>query len=479
MAKLKRLEGSALSRGWWFVVPLRVEGMFVLGLTIAIPRRSTVEAAFFGPFDHLPTLDDAAQVDRGDAIELRKGETHVRFHGGLVVDGSFPILGPVEGLDVESWFQPPEVLPVAFGRWIDLFLTLRLVPGWVPPMTDPVQLSSWFCVEDGKTWLAATVDGSVEFLYPVFAEVEQSPVPVSRELCQVGLGAVELAARVVTIGRWGYGRMGELPELTHGVGRHFRRAGTWASHVPEAQQRDRALMARLAVDAERVLDRLLEHGAWVAELRSGDAAVWDPFAARVAALRVWLRAEWVLPKTWAQTLAEVMGSLDKDLADDVGDDEVAGGERFVPRPVPSGVDASKRLAEMSWYQFDDVADWAAGALQAGGFDAVRAALDAALVDGSGGALSIGVGLAAADIVARFASGDEADTTQGPVERRVRDWVSSNRDVAIDVSDIERARHVLDLARHGEMAVEIDELDDESRSSWASLLDSISRRLDSA
>lgn len=94
MAKLK---GSALSPGRWFVVPLRVKGMFVLGLTIAIPRRSTVEAAFFGPFDHVPSLDDAAEVSPGDAIDLRKGEINVRFHGGRVIDGSFPIPGPLHG----------------------------------------------------------------------------------------------------------------------------------------------------------------------------------------------------------------------------------------------------------------------------------------------------------------------------------------------------------------------------------------------
>ena len=478
--EMVKVKSSEYPVGAWFVVQLLDDEHFVLGLIIARPKRNVVEAAYFGPYDRRPTLNDAEILTPNDVFQLSDGITSYQFRHNNLRTGKFAVLGVSEQVDTSDWFEPrgDGSLVTFYGHEGDL--TRAMVAGWTG-VTDPNRLSSWFFGEPGQEWLTSLSEGDgVEFLDEIFAELGGSGSVDVRE-SKVGFGAVELAARLVVIGRWKYGRMVELSELEHGVGYpEGRLAGQWASRVPEVQQRDRESMARLARKALQTIDVLLERSVWVEELRVGDAVVWAAFEKRVGVLREWLTAEWVLPKTWEQTLGGIMGSFEEDLvADD--DSDFNESDRFVPRPVDAGVDATARLAAMSWFDLDEVSDWSATELQSGGLDAVRVALDAALVDGSGDRLSGAVGLAAADVVARLVS--QNDSGHGPqligglVEQRVFDWVEANLMVDVDGELVVQAKAVVGLMLRGEMAEEIDDFDDESRAAWAALLGSITTRLD--
>lgn len=473
------LKPSEFPVGSWFVVPLPVGEHFALGVIVDKPNRKQIEVACFGPYDHTPTTADAARLAAADAMEWVPGITSFQIFARPVINGTFPLL-PTDGApSTAGWFEPTRHETYS-GAGIAHDLSKRMTPDlWV--VTDPVALSSWFCHAPATEWLETiSDDGNLGVLTTTFEACEgQSPVPVDASV--VALMAIELAARTYTVGHWDQQRIDELPAIDHGVyNEPAFYASRWPAQVDERERRDRRLMKELAAAAERTLDLLLERSAWVAELRDGAPAGWAAFAARVDALRTWLRSEWLQPRALADVLDGMMGALDAELGDELDEP----GPRAAARPVAPDADSAARRTEMSWYRRDDVADWTAGQLQADGDHAVRAALDIAIDGGDGDSLTLGIALAAADIVARRAGDDDAtpstpdetDVAVHPAERRALAFVAAGRGDPVDRSDIERARRVIRLARQGELADEIEQFEDESRAAWAALLDELERRL---
>jgi hypothetical protein len=100
------MTGSAYSEGDWFAVPLRGGG-FAAGLIARMmPHREGVLLGyFFGPRrDKFPTLDELRDLSAPDAILVE------RFGDLGIVDGTWPLVGHVDGWDRSAWPTP------AFGR---------------------------------------------------------------------------------------------------------------------------------------------------------------------------------------------------------------------------------------------------------------------------------------------------------------------------------------------------------------------------
>jgi hypothetical protein len=461
--------------GTWFELPLDDGVHFALGLLVGRPIPKVTEFAFFGPWNRPVTIDDVVGLRPGDEVRLVGLPTHACTEK-LVTARGWVDLGVHPAVNTQDWYELGDrLIPNAF---VQRDLTLALVEGWKPAHpTRPEQASSWWYWPAGKEWFEGVPRGDLSALEAVFAEVLASE-RVGREASMVAFGAVELAARTYVLG-WLYtSRRWSMPDIELGW---TERVTLFLAEVPEAQHRDGALMRELRDRGRLVLDWLWERSLWVEELRAGDSAVWDVFERRTSALREWFELKWLLPPTFAEVLDNAMGAFERTFVtgsiddDDDGDDGV-----FVPQVVPVGVDGLTRLGVMSWFQLDDVSDWSAGALQRDGWLAVMAGLDRALDDGVGGVLDGGVGLAAADVVARLVSGGESGfdrTVGGVVEERVAAWVAANSGRDVDAGTVDKARRVVALMRRGELAEEIDGMNDERRAAWELLLSSIERRLD--
>jgi hypothetical protein len=102
MAKVKYREGD------WFAVPLR-DGGFATGIIARANPKGVLLGYFFGPKrEAVPSLDEVAELNPGDAILVRKFG-----HLGLT-GGTWPVIGRFENWDRSQWTMP------AFVRYEEL-----------------------------------------------------------------------------------------------------------------------------------------------------------------------------------------------------------------------------------------------------------------------------------------------------------------------------------------------------------------------
>jgi Immunity protein 26 len=98
------------SEGDWFTVPLR-EGGFAVGVIArAMPgKKGILLGYFFGPRrEHVPQLTELSVLSASDAVLV------ARFGDLGLIEGTWPLLGPIDGWDRNAWPIP------AFGRLQEL-----------------------------------------------------------------------------------------------------------------------------------------------------------------------------------------------------------------------------------------------------------------------------------------------------------------------------------------------------------------------
>ena len=96
--------------GDWFAVPLQGGGFAAGIIARTMPQKEGVLLGyFFGPKrDEVPTPDDLRGLSASDAVLVE------RFGDLGVVQGTWPLLGHINGWDRNAWPTPP------FGRFEEL-----------------------------------------------------------------------------------------------------------------------------------------------------------------------------------------------------------------------------------------------------------------------------------------------------------------------------------------------------------------------
>ena len=109
MAKLVK-PMCTYNEGDWFAVPLR-DGGFASGIIArAMPQKEGIVLGyFFGPrHKEVPGLDEFADLSASEALLVE------RFGDLGIINGTWPLLGRVDGWDRTAWPTP------AFGRFEEL-----------------------------------------------------------------------------------------------------------------------------------------------------------------------------------------------------------------------------------------------------------------------------------------------------------------------------------------------------------------------
>src|SRR5690348_8676061 len=104
------MQEPSYSEGDWFAVPLQGGGFVAGVIARAMPHKEGVLLGyFFGPRrSEAPALDELSGLSAPDAVLVE------RFGDLGIVNGTWPLLGRIDGWDRNAWPTP------AFGRFEEL-----------------------------------------------------------------------------------------------------------------------------------------------------------------------------------------------------------------------------------------------------------------------------------------------------------------------------------------------------------------------